>query len=128
MSSRTLQIGAIAAAALAVASFSATAQETTTPMETHQMAAEHKEAGQSYGEHEAAALRFENEAKVFDRQVAEHEQMATEYRKLARLNPKSNYASLANHCDRLAKNLEAAAEQAREMARLHHDVAKLMIK
>ena len=128
MSTRAAQTVAIAAAVIAAASLSATAQDTT-HVETHHVAVEHQVAAAATdAEHEAAAQRFEEEATDFDKQAAEHEKMGPQYRQLARLNRKATYAALADHCDRLSTNLRAAAAEAREMARLHHDVAKLVAK
>jgi hypothetical protein len=69
----------------------------------------------------------------YDKQAVEHEQLAPAYRKHpAAAHPKGgpvvpqpNYPALAEHCDRLAKSLRDAAAEAREMAHLHHDVAKM---
>ncbi len=113
---------------LALTSAAATAQQPV-PEESHALAAENREsAAESSAEHKAAAQRFQDEAAQFEKQAAEHEQMAADYRKRARALPKYNYAALAEHCDRLAKNLKAAAAEARETAKLHETVAKLETK
>lgn len=128
MLTRTAKAVSLTAAVIAVASFSATAQDAPTHVETHHMTVEHKDAAETDAEHQASAQRFENEAAEFDKQSAEHEQMAKDYRRQARLNPKANYVALADHCDRLAKDLKSSAAEAREIAHLHHDVAKLVGK
>lgn len=117
-------------ALLAVASISAGAQEqTTTHMETHHVAVEHQvDTPDTSLEHEDSAQRLQQEADQLEKQAADHEQTAAEYRK-RHANPKgANYAAMAKHCDRLAQNLKASAAEAREMARLHEDVAKLIAK
>lgn len=115
MLTRTIQTAFLAVVLLAGAPFSAMAQESTT----------HVDVADTGAEHHAAAERYESQARDFDKQVAEHVQMGIEYRKRARAQPKMNYVVLAEHCDRLAKNLKAAAAEARELAHLHGAVAKM---
>ena len=117
-SSKTL---AFVLGVLTLTSVAATAQQPTAK-ESQAVAAE------SSAEHKAAAQRFQDEAAQFEKQAAEHEQMAADYRKRARALPKYNYAALADHCDRLAKDLKAAAANARETAKLHEAAAKAETK
>ena len=76
-------------------------------------------------DHAAVAKRYEEQAADYEKQAAEHEKLAAQYRKGPR-NPKwNNYADLAVHCDNQAKRMKEAAADAREMAQLHGDVAKM---
>lgn len=77
-------------------------------------------------DHEAVAKRFDDQAAQFEKQAAEHEKLAAHYRK-APTNPKwnNNSTALATHCDHLATSLKASAADARDMAQLHHDFAKM---
>jgi hypothetical protein len=127
MLTRRLQTCAFAVALLAVASLLAAAQGQTAP-ETRPLDAKHGlEAIPSEADHEAAAQRFEAEAVAFEKQATAHEQMSAQYHQ-SRSNPHAYYESLADHCDRLIKNLKAAAAEAHEMARLHREVLKLDAK
>ncbi len=80
--------------------------------------------------HKLMAQRFEDEASTFDRQAAQHEQLAARYRK--QHNPSSLRADgmgldtyiMAGHCDRIATSLKTSANEAREVARLHRNIAE----
>ncbi len=78
-------------------------------------------------DHKAMAQRFDEEASQLDKQAAEHEQLATQYKQHPNPNAlKSagvNTTVMAEHCDRIAKSLKASASEAREMASLHRNVA-----
>ena len=115
MLTRTIQTAFLAAVLLAGAPFSAMAQESTT----------HVDVADTGAEHHAAAERYESQARDFDKQAAEHEQMGVEYGKRARSQPKMNYVALGAHCDRFAKILKSAAAESRELAHLHGAVAKM---
>ena len=100
-----------------------------TPVETHELTIDRQvEIAQSIADHEAVAQRFDQEAAQFDRQAAEHERLAEHYKRGLGFGPKENSASLASHCDRLAKNLKASATEAREMARMHRDIAHKLVR
>jgi len=118
---RSFQALALPTVLLAVTSFSVAAQEHATLARPYRVAAEQGKAPPSEIDHEAAAQRFEAEAAEFEKQAAEHDQMTAQYHQ-SRSNPHAYYQSLAAHCDRIAKNLRAAAAEAREMARLHRKV------
>jgi hypothetical protein len=125
MLTRSFQVFALPVALIASASFSATAQDHTMPAQPYRVATEHGiEALPSEADHEAAAERFEAEAAEFEKQAAEHDRITAQYHQ-SRSNPRAYYQSLAEHCDRLAKNLRAAAAEAREMAHLHRKVLKV---
>jgi len=100
--------------------------EQPTHTETHVAAVAHHEGiPVTAAEHETAAQRLVDEAQHLAQRAAEHEHDAVEYRKRAHAVSNYNYANLADHCTHLAKTLRASAAEAREMARLHHDAAKL---
>ena len=89
------------------------------------------ETAQNAKDHEAIAQRLDDQAAQFEKQAAEHEKLAAHYRK-ALSNPKWNHNSsndnsavLAAHCDHLAASMKAAAADSRDMAQLHHAVAKM---
>lgn len=129
MLTRTVHTASLVTAILAVASFPAAAQDTTTDVETHHIAiTHHVTPAETEAEHQAVAQRLENQALDFEKQAVEHEQLAKEYRNRARMSPKANYVALANHCDSLARSLKASAAEARELAHLHADVSKLVAR
>jgi hypothetical protein len=84
------------------------------------------ETAQTQKDHEAVAKHFEAEAAQYDKQAADHEQLAKLYRRGFGVPPKGNAASFAPHCDSLAKNLKASAADARELAQLHRDLGKAL--
>ena len=128
MLTQALRTLALSFALLAACSLSAAAQDYTMPEQPYRVAAEQGiKAHPSEADHEAAAQRFEAEAVEFDKQATAHEQMSAQYHQ-SRSNPHAYYESLADHCDRLIKNLKAAATEAHEMARLHREVLKLPAK
>ena len=115
----------IAAVFLAALSIGAAADEK--PM--HQMGQDAMidhmvETARTAKDHEEIAKSFDEEAADFEEKAANHERLAKQYNKGAGVGPKGNPAALANHCNRIVKNLRASAEDAREMARLHREVAK----
>jgi hypothetical protein len=124
MLTRSIRAFALPVALLAFASLPAAAQDHTMPAQPYRVAAQHGiESPPSEADHEAAAQRFEAEAADFEKQAAEHDRITAEYQQ-SPSNPHAYYQSLADHCNRLAKNLRAAAAEAREMARLHRQVLK----
>jgi hypothetical protein len=127
MLTRKVPVIALAAALLAIVSMSPAAQEK--PMQgmhgmPHMSIDQQVEMAKSKEDHEAVAKRFEDEANELDKQAAGHERLAKRYRGGMGVGPKTNAASLANHCDSFVKNLRASATEAREMARLHRDVGE----
>ena len=130
MQTRSIYVAAVAAVLFGVASIGEAADEK--PMQTmeHQydISITHLvETAQTAKDHEAVAKRFEDDALAYEKQAAEHARLAAQYRK-APSNPKwnNNAAVLATHCDHLAATLKAAAADARDMAELHHGVAKAL--
>jgi len=128
MFTRNLTIAVAALTLLGLSSLSAVADEK--PMQQMQhMGIDHQAAmARTQADHEAIAKRFEDEAAKLDKQAGEHENLAKQYRSGVGVGPKSDPASLATHCDNLVKNLRASADDAREMARLHRDIAKTLAK
>lgn len=120
-----------AVALLGAASLGIAADNPPMPMmEHHDVTIRHLvETAKTSADHEAVAKRFEEEAAQFDKQAAEHEQLAAQYR--AHPNPWANKSAgvntpvMAAHCERIAKSLKASAVEARDMAQLHHDIAKV---
>lgn len=127
---RFLHTATVAAALLALASLGTAAEEMPMhTMEHHDVTITHLvETAQTKADHEAVAKRFEEEAAQFDKKAAEHQRLADQYHKGMGVGPKTNAASLANHCDNLVKNLKASAADAREMANLHRAVAQALPK
>ena len=124
---KPLHVLSLGAASLALASMGAIAQDQPTHVEiTHIALEHHADAPDTSAGHRAVATRLQQEADAYDKEAAGHEKDAATYRQRARLLPKANYASLADHCDRLARSLKASAAEAREVAQLHADVAKML--
>jgi hypothetical protein len=120
---------ALAAGLLALSSVGYAAEEQAKPKETQNVTIEHQvEAAQTKEDHEAVAKRFDQEATRLESQAAEHTRMAKSYGAGVGVGPKGNAADLAKHCEQLAKDLQASAADAREMARLHRDLAKALAK
>lgn len=131
MLTRSLHAALLAAALLAVPPLGSTAEETPAQTMEHQhdVTILHLvETAQTSADHEAIAKRFEDEATQLDKQAAQHERLAKQYHRGQGVPPKGNAAGLANHCDRLTKNLKASATDARAMAQLHREVAHLLAK
>ncbi len=79
-------------------------------------------AAKTAADHEAIAAEFEQEAKDLDAKAALHADMAKHY-------AMDQYAhqrkpSLQKHCENLSASLKKAAEQAAEMAKVHHELAQ----
>jgi hypothetical protein len=116
-------VAALTAVLLAFVSASATAEQTPMQDMRHMPIDQQVEMAQTRQEHDAVAERLEQEASEFEKLAGEHERMGKRYRG-GFGGPKKNGAALANHCDKLVKNLRASAQEAREMARLHRHVAE----
>lgn len=116
-------------ATLTAALLAAGALSNAVAAESPDVSLEHQvEMAQTQADHQAVAKRFEDEAAQLEKQAGEHERLAKRYRGGIGVGPKTNAASLASHCDSMVKNLRASATDAREMARLHRDVAKQLAK
>lgn len=125
MTIRSVYIAAMAALLLAAASIGLASDAKP----KHQMAQDSTidqmvETAKTAKDHEEIAKSYDAEAEGFDEKAARHEKLAKQYKLGAGIGPKSNPSGLSNHCGRLVKNLKASAADAREMARLHREVAK----
>jgi hypothetical protein len=124
-------LAAVAAVALSAfgGSSRAIAADQRMAMQNQEISTEHQlEMAKTAADHEAIAKRFEDEAAQLEKQATEHERLAKRYRGGMGIGPKTNAESLASHCDGMVKNLRASAQDAREMARIHHDIAQQLAK
>lgn len=88
------------------------------------------EKAQTSADHKFVSERYEEQASDYQHQAVEHEKLAAQYRKGGPSNPRANMttaAAAAAHCDSQAKRMKEAAAEAREMAQLHGDMAKLTV-
>lgn len=79
-------------------------------------------AAKTAADHDAIAAEFEQEAKDLDAKAALHADMAKHY-------GMDQYAhqrkpNLKKHCENLTASLKKAADQARQMAKLHRELAQ----
>lgn len=126
---RRLRVAALTAGLLAFSSLSLAAEQDRVNTEPHQTTIDNLvEIAQSMADHEVIAQRFDEEAAQLDTQAAQHERLARHYKSGFGVGPKGNAASLANHCERIARSLKQAADDAREMARMHRDIAHQLVK
>jgi hypothetical protein len=72
-------------------------------------------------DHEAIAAGFEQEATDLEAKAALHADMAKHYGMEQYAHQRK--PSLKKHCEDLSASLKKAADQAREMAKLHHELA-----
>jgi hypothetical protein len=79
-------------------------------------------AAKSAADHEAITAEFEQEAKDLEAKAALHADMAKHYGMEQYAHQRK--PSLRKHCEDLSASLKKAAEQAREMAKLHHGLAQ----
>ena len=76
-------------------------------------------------DHERIAQYFDAEAAKYEAEAKEHGELAQVYQKSGA--PSAKYPGgmqTFNHCDSLSKSLEKAAENARQMAADHREMAK----
>jgi len=79
-------------------------------------------AAKTTADHEAIAGEFEQEAKDLEAKAALHADMAKHYGMEQYAHQRK--PSLKKHCENLSASLKKAAEQAREIAKLHHELAQ----
>ena len=79
-------------------------------------------AAKTAADHEAIAAEFEQEAKDLEAKATLHADMARHYGMEQYAHQRK--PSLKKHCENLSASLKKAAEQAREMAKLHHQLAQ----
>ncbi|MGH8134728.1 MAG: hypothetical protein ACRER4_00135 [Steroidobacteraceae bacterium] len=78
------------------------------------------EAATTVAQHEAIAQSYEQEAAASEKKAESHAKMAQTYR----LGPnKAPGASMANHCERIEKDLRSAASEYRMLAKEHREMA-----
>lgn len=130
MFTRYLLAATVALALFTVSGFSPViANDQKMQMQNPETSIEHQlEMAKTAADHEAIAKRFEDEAAQLEKQAGEHERLAKRYRGGMGVGPKTNAAELASHCDSMVKNLRASAQDAREMARMHHDIGQQLGK
>ena len=76
-------------------------------------------------DHERIAQYFDAEATKYEAQAREHAELAQAYRKNDPASQKYPGSMQSfNHCDSLSKSLQQAAENARQLASDHRDMAK----
>ncbi len=77
-------------------------------------------------DHERIAQYFDAEAARYDAEAKDHSEMAGYYQKspdpAASKHPGSSRS--VEHCDSLSKNLQSSAEEARQLAAGHREMAK----
>ena len=124
MLTRNVPVTALAAMLLAFASATPAAQEMPLDDDMRHMPIDQQvEKAHTQQEHDAGAERLEQDASELEKRASDHERLGKRYRS-GFGGPKKNGAMLANHCDSLVKNLRASAQETREMARLHRQVAQ----
>jgi hypothetical protein len=79
-------------------------------------------AAKTAADHEAIAAEFEKEAKDLEAKAALHADMAKHY--AMNQHAHTRKPNLRKHCENLSATLKKAAEQATEMAKLHHELAQ----
>src|SRR5437773_9699982 len=76
-------------------------------------------------DHERIAQYFDDEAAKYEAESKEHGELAQAYRKSGPASAKyPGSMQTSNHCDSLSKSLQQAAENARQMAADHREMAK----
>jgi hypothetical protein len=80
------------------------------------------ETAKTQADHEALATHYEQEAKMLQKKAEEHRHMARVYGVLPYGAPKSAI-NFAQHCNAVASQLEAAAEENLELAKMHRQIA-----
>jgi hypothetical protein len=107
-------VTALATGALVVTSLPSAAADAEMPIAT------------TAAEHSAEAAKYEQEALELDAKAARHTELASQY--AAHVSGGSKQAdaqrSISKHCERLAKAYRAAATDAREMAKMHREMAQ----
>ncbi len=76
-------------------------------------------------EHAAEATKYEQEAVELDAKAARHTKLATQYGRVSGGSKQATTQhSIAKHCESLAKAYRAAATEARDMAKMHQEMAQ----
>jgi hypothetical protein len=82
------------------------------------------EAAKTPADHEAIAASYDKEAAQLESMAKEHEAMARTYRAAATGMKGANPAVMASHCNKLVTEYKAAAQQNRDLAAAHRQMAK----
>ena len=80
------------------------------------------EAAKTPADHEAIAKAYEAEAAAADAKAAAHEAMARTYQ--AGGSPKGSHVAMAGHCEKLITQYRGVAEENRQLAAAHRQMAK----
>jgi hypothetical protein len=83
-------------------------------------------AAKTAADHEAIAAEFEQEAKDLEGRAAFHADLAKHY--AMNRSGHTEKPRLEKHCEDLSASLKKAAEQAKEMAKLHRELARKAAK
>jgi hypothetical protein len=105
-------VAALATGALVVTSLPSAAADAQVPMAT------------TAAEHEAEAAKYDQEAVELEAKAARHSELAAQYARMSGGKQADAQRSMSNHCERLAKSYRAAAAEARDMAKMHLEMAK----
>lgn len=92
----------------------------------HPVSAMQIEAAKTAADHEAIAQAYEAEAAAASDKAAEHEAMARTYKSGG--PSKGSRASIVNHCERLVAQYKAIADENRQLAAAHREMAKSCCK
>lgn len=79
-------------------------------------------AAKSAADQEAIAADLEQEAKDLEAKAALHAEMAEHYDMEQYAHQRKS--TLKKHCEDLSKSLKRAADLSREMAKVHHELAR----
>jgi len=82
------------------------------------------EAAKTPADHEAIAAAYDKEAAQLESMAKEHEAMAKSYRAAAAGTKGSNPTAMAAHCNKLMTQYKAAAQENRDLAAAHRQMAK----
>jgi hypothetical protein len=82
------------------------------------------EAAKTSADHEAIAASYDNEAAQLEAMAKKHEGMARSYRAAAAGAKGANPAAMSAHCNKLITQYKAAAQENRDLAAAHRQMAK----
>jgi hypothetical protein len=81
-------------------------------------------AAKTPADHEAIAAAYDKEAAQLESMAREHSEMAVAYRAGSLGNKGANPHAMATHCDKLTQEFKAAAQENRDLAAAHRQMAK----
>jgi hypothetical protein len=82
------------------------------------------EAAKTPADHEAIAAAYDTEAAQLESMAKKHEAMAKTYQTAATGMKGANPAVMSAHCNKLVTEYKAAAQQNRDLAAAHRQMAK----